>query len=343
MSCSPLRASHEAANVTMVPIDGVDVPLRYAESSVECAEVQTCAGLTDLAHLATAVLEGPDARRFANGMFTNNIRDLEPGQLNRSAMCDDRGRVQGLIDVYCTDPDRFEIVLEGVSAEWFEERYALYIVFDDVNLSTSNTSPWILSLQGPSAAEVLASAGLPTPVHGHHIQTESGIRVGAKDRTGLGGFDLLVPTALVETTWAAVLAGGASAMGHATMEDFRIRSGRARWPVDGNDRSFIHELRLNQEVCNFNKGCYLGQEVINRVHVKGQVTKTLERLIFPREVPAIGVPVLLDGETIGEISSVTHGAHDSVALAILRKAAQGAQEVQIETPDGTVSGTILRS
>jgi hypothetical protein len=53
--------------------------------------------------------------------------------------------------------------------------------------------------------------------------------------------------------------------------------------------------------------------------------------------------VLLDGKAIGAISSVTHGAHDSVALAVLRKAAQGAQEVQIETPKGTVSGTIQRS
>lgn len=343
MSLSPLHATHEAANVTMVTIEGVDVPLRYADASVECAAAQTTAGLADLAHLATAVLEGPDARRFANGMFTNNIRDLDPGQLSRSAMCDDRGRVQGLIDVYCTGPDRFEIVLEGVSAEWFAERYALYIVFDDVDLSASDSSPWILSLQGPSAADVLDRAGLPTPTHGHHIQTESGIRVGTKDRTGLGGFDLLVPTALVETTWAAVLAAGACAMGHATMEDFRIRSGRARWPVDGTERSLIHELRLNQEVCNFDKGCYLGQEVINRVDVKGQVTKTLERLIFPREAPAIGAPVLLDGKTIGTISSVTHGAHDSVALAVLRKAAQDAQEVQIETPNGTVSGTIQRS
>ena len=344
MKQSPLHAVHESANAAFTDIDGWSLPAHHGDTPAnEEQQARTGAGLIDLCSTATVVLVGPDARRFCNGMFTNNIRDLEPGQVNRSAMCDDRGRVHGLIDVYCTEPDRFEIVLEGVSAEWFEERYALYIVFDDVNLSTSDSSPWILSLQGPRAAEILTSAGLPTPNHGHHIQTESGIRVGTKDRTGLGGFDLLVPTALVETTWATVLAAGACAMGHATMEDLRIRSGRARWPVDGTERSLIHELRLSQEVCNFNKGCYLGQEVINRVDVKGQVTKTLERLIFPREAPAIGAPVLLDGKTIGTISSVTHGAHDSVALAVLRKAAQDALEVQIETPNGTVSGTIQRS
>jgi folate-binding protein YgfZ len=343
MSLSPLHATHTAANIEVVSIDGIDVPLLYAEANAECAAAKAAAGLADLTHLGTAVLEGPDARRFANGMFTNNIRDLEPGQVSRSAMCDDRGRVQGLIDVYCTGPDRFEVVLEGVSADWFEQRYALYIVFDDVELSVSDTTPWILSLQGPSAPEILASAGLPTPIPGHHTKTDSGIRVGAKDRTGLGGFDLLVPTALVEPTWTALLDAGATAMGHATMEDLRIRSGRAQWPADGTERSLIHELRLNQEVCNFNKGCYLGQEVINRVDVKGQVNKTLERLIFPKETPAIGLPVLLDGKAIGEISSVTHGPDNSVALAVLRKAAQNAQEIQIETSNGMVSGTIQRS
>ena len=108
MSLSPLHATHTAANITVVSIDGIDVPLLYADGNAESAAAKSAAGLADLTHLGTAVLEGPDARRFANGMFTNNIRDLEPGQLNRSAMCDDRGRILGLLDIYCTGDDSFE-------------------------------------------------------------------------------------------------------------------------------------------------------------------------------------------------------------------------------------------
>ena len=342
MSESPLIPDHEAANASFTELDGFRIPLHYGDPESEIQSAASNAGLMDLAHVGTAVLEGPDARRFSNGMFTNNIRDLAVGECNRSAMCDDRGRVQGLIDVHCTDDDRFEIVLEGVTGEWFEERYGLYIVFDDVELSVSNEGPWVLTIQGPDSTAVVAKAGFPTPQTGLHITSDEGIRVASKDRTGLGGYDLIVPTDAIHSVWERLLAAGANRIGHQAMEHLRIRAGRARWPIDGTEKTLVHELRINEEVCNFNKGCYLGQEVINRVDVKGQVAKRLERLVLPKGTGSIGANVQLEDKAVGTISSITHGATKTIGLAVIRKSAWEATEVTVETDSGPVTAAIER-
>ncbi len=342
MNHSQLNSLHTTAGAQLGEFEGWEIPLVYSSIKAELDATQTGAGLVDLSHLGTVILEGPDARRFANGMFTNNIRQLNEGQCNRSAMCDDRGRIQGLIDLYCTADDKFEGVLEGVTAEWFESRYEMYIVFDDVQMTVSQQAPWILSIQGPQAASVLETAGFPVPPAGEHALASDGILVGAKDRSGLGGFDLWVTTEAIENVWAKLLRSGAVGIGHLALEALRIRHGRARWPVDGTEKSMVHELGLNEEVCNFNKGCYLGQEVINRVDVKGQITKRLHRVaIDSPAAQAIGGTVMLDDTAVGVVKSATNTDDGCMGLAVLRRAAwQPNTAVTIVLDDAEHPGTV---
>ena len=337
---SPLNLEQQAS--VTGEVDGAPVVLTMSSTSREVAEMQAGAGVADLSHVHTVRLCGPDARRFANGMFTNNIRDMKPGESIRSAMCDDRGRVQGLIDVLCTAEDAFDGILEGVTAEWFEARYGLYIVFDDVEMEVFEADPWVLTVQGPQTMDILAAAGLPRPATGHHVRTDSGILVTHKDRTGLGGVDLLIPSARLSSTYQALVDAGAFPVGFLALEHLRIGHGRPRWPVDGTEKSMIHELRIDREVCSFNKGCYLGQEVINRVDVKGQVNKMIHRILVdapPDELP--GAPVHLGEEQVGTITSAAPTDHGTVGLAVLRKSAwTNGQAVKIALPSGTVEGEV---
>jgi folate-binding protein YgfZ len=323
------------------------LPLRYGDEpqvSTEIDVLHTGAGLVDLANVGSVTLSGPDARRFCNGMFTNNIRRLTPGQGNRNAMCDDRGRIQGLMDIYCTDEDSFLGVLEGVSAAWFEERYQLYIVFDDVEMTVSDAAPWVLSVQGPETDAVLAKLGLPIPEEsGDHVQVEDGIRVCRKNRTGAGGVDLLVPADVLTPTFEALAAAGATPVGHAAFDQARILAGRARWPHDGTEKSLVHELRLEDEVCNFDKGCYLGQEVINRIDVKGQVTKRLSGLALAQDaLPPAGAELWRGDKAVGWVTAAVRSGGQALALAIVRKAAWDlGTEVEIRAGDKVVSATVV--
>jgi folate-binding protein YgfZ len=319
---TPLFAVHQQDGAELDTIHGWILPRLFTGVEVEVAAARSGAVVVDLTHLGKVTLAGPDARRFANGMFTNNITRLAPGQGNRSAMCDDRGRVQGLLDLYCTGEQSFFGVLDGVTAAWFETRYEKFIVFDDVEMQVTDAkAPWILSVQGPRAAEIVAALGLPVPTNDHdHAGDE--IRVMKKDRTGLGGFDVAVPGEALTALYGAARKAGADPLGHAAFDALRVLAGRAAWPEDGSELSMVHELRLNEEVCSFDKGCYIGQEIINRIDVKGQIGKKLMGVVLGEDaVPPRGAEVVLGSDVVGSITSAARVDGRVVGIGVLRKAA----------------------
>jgi folate-binding protein YgfZ len=291
----------------------------------QVAAMRDGAGLVDLPEVEAFLLEAEDARRWCNGMFTNNVKQLRPGQGNRHAMCDDRGRVGGLLDLYCIDDQRFLVILDGLSFDAFQERYKMYLILDDIDLSPA-TDHRLLSLQGPHAASILGRMSLPAPEEGHARvdggdDLLEGVHILNRDRTGLGGFDLLMPRERVDELTQAAIRAGAVAVEAAGLDAQRIAHGRAAWPQDGTEKSLIHELRLEGELCSFNKGCYLGQEVINRVDVKGKLPKRMTGLVVEGAIPPVGTEVHLDDKAIGTISSTATLQGKTLALATLRKAA----------------------
>ena len=353
---SPLHDAHVALDATLVDIpvawfdedeeedvaDAVALPARYTALDVEVAAARRGAGVVDLSHVRVMRITSPDAKRWCNGMFTNNIRRLQPGQGNRSAMCDDRGRVQGLIDLYCVDDDTFLATLDGVTEAWFASRYRMYMVLDDIELEVSAGAPWLLSIQGPQAAAMLAEAGLPVPTDPHAHLASYGVRVAKKDRTGLGGFDLICDDdAAAQRTWAALSAAGAAPMSHEALNALRVLGGRARWPHDGTSKSMVHELAINEEVCAFDKGCYVGQEVINRIDVKGAIQKRITALRLDGDAP-IGTEVYLGDKKIGALTSAATVSGETYGLAVLRKTAWApGTAVELRTDDGALSATVV--
>lgn len=343
---SPLFAAHGAAGATFVESAGWLVPAAFgplpAAVAAEANAVRTGAGVYDLADHGVVTLVGPDARRFCNGMFTNNVRDLQPGHGNASAMVDDKARLQGLLRLYATAPDAFLAVLEGVTPEAFEARYGKYIIFDDVELTDASEDVSVLSVQGPDAAAVLQRCGLPVPEGEGTFASVEEIRVATNARSRAGGYDLVVPRASVTALWGALQAAGARAVGLDAREVVRIEAGIPRWPVDMTEKSLLHELRLVPTHASFHKGCYIGQEVINRIDVMGQVTKQLWGLEMAEDaIPPAGAEVRLGEDVVG----VTHsGAREDGrvrVLALLRKAAwQPGISVSVHAGDRVVAATV---
>ena len=108
-----------------------------------------------------------------------------------------------------------------------------------------------------------------------HVSREDGVRMCRRSRSGLPGFDVLIPPAKLVEYWNQFLSAGARPVGLEALERLRILQGQPRWPEDARKITLIHELGIESEVCSFNKGCYVGQEVINRVDVKGTVNKRI--------------------------------------------------------------------
>lgn len=254
---------------------------------------------------AVVSLAGPDARRFCNGMFTNNARDLAPGGVQRSAIVDDRARIGGFMDLLCLADDRFLAVLDGISAEAFLERYDKYVVFDDVTL-TPEPGRVLGSVQGPAAARCLREAGLDVPDPGRFAATGA-LYVFAARRSPAGGSDVLGPPddPHRDDPHLAALARLARPVDAEAAEALRVLAGRVAFPADTGERRLPHELGLRDELLSFDKGCYLGQETINRIDVMGDVKRMLVgiRIDAAPEAPPAGAQIAVGEATIGTLTS----------------------------------------
>ena len=168
---------------------------------------------------------------------------------------------------------------------------------------------------------MLAIVGLPLPAAPHAHLLHEGVRVLRKDRTGLGGVDLIVPNDALEDWRTRLLDAGAHLLDPSTLDALRILAAQVSWPRDGTDKSMVHELALNEECCNFSKGCYVGQEVINRIDVKGQVQKRLTLVRLEGPLPELPAEVVLEGAPVGRLTSGADLGDHTVALGVIRKKA----------------------
>lgn len=338
---TPLFATHVAAGAQFGEVAGWLLPAQFRTVEEEAADARRGAVLFDLSDHAVLDLLGPDARRFANGMFTNNIRDLPVGACNRSAMGDEKAKLQGLLEVARVGEEALLVVLDGVPAAEFVARYEKFILFDDVELCDRSEDRVVVHLAGPGGAEVLARAGLPAPTPGQALAAAEVWLLG-RQRGGGGGVDLVVPTTAVTELWAALRAAGAGIGGSEALEALRVRAGRVRWPVDMGERALVHEMRLVEDCCSFTKGCYIGQEVINRIDVMGQVAKKVWGLRMVEDaIPPVGAEVKLGEDVVGSTRSGAREGGIARVLAVLRKAAwQPGLVVDVVAAGRTVQGVV---
>jgi tRNA-modifying protein YgfZ len=295
----------------------------------------------DLGPAPLVRLAGPDARRFCNGMFTNNVRDLPVGAHNRSAMIDDRGRICGFLDLCCLAEDQFVAVIEGIDVPSFLERYERYVVFDEVELAALH-GWWHLSVQGAHAAEVPTAQGALDALR--HSSAEDEPFGYARSRAPGGGVDVIVPDA-ARAGVVAALDGAAVAASADDAEVLRILAGQPAFPRDTGDKRLVAELGLRDQLLSFDKGCYIGQETVNRVDVMGQVRRSLAGVrIRSADLPpwlAPGAEVWGE-EHLGDLTSLgVLPDGNAVGLAVLKKPGDSpGTEVRLLAGDHSCAGVV---
>ncbi|HJN73342.1 MAG TPA: hypothetical protein QGF58_05345 [Myxococcota bacterium] len=280
--------------------------------------------IIDLGNPGVLRLTGSDTPRFCNSMLTNAFR--RPGQGGHSGMADSKGRLLALLDAWCLAPDQALLVIDGADVEEVARRLDMYIIMDPIELEDLTSSHGIVHVVGEDSAAILEAHGLPVP---DGIVAHGGGWIAATDRCGLSGFDL-IGVSLGPDTSVEVLEG------------LRIQAGLPRWPVDFGERAFVHEMGLRDRICAFDKGCYVGQEVINRMDTMGKVNKRLTGLVVDGE-GSTGGAVLLGEDQLGVVSSEATVDGRTLALAVLRPAAwEPGTELGIATNSGHLSARSSR-
>ena len=286
-------------------------------------------------HRALIVLTGSDRTRWLNGMVTNNVRDLKSGHGVYAFLLNPQGRIQG--DLYAFNrSENLVVATERGQAETILQIFDRYIIMDDVTLDNQSEKFEVIGIAGPKSRALLSAVGLGD----HKLETlqfagltwnDGEVALVRGDNPCVPNFELWVRPNDAEQAWNALLNAGALAVSDETLENFRIACGLPRFGRDIRDKDLPQETG-QERALNFSKGCYVGQEIVERIRSRGAVHRTFVGFEIEGPAPLVGAKVQHDGKDVGEITSIanvpTNTSHRVLALGYLRKEFMFGKELQ---------------
>jgi folate-binding protein YgfZ len=281
--------------------------------------LRTGAAWLDLSARGKIKLTGEDRARLLHAMTTNHIQQLTPGTGCYAFFLTAQGRILSDANILCR-PDHFLLDLEPETREKIYQHLDHYIIADDVTIEDVTEQTAIIAVEGPKSQDVLQAAGAPTP-DAEYGTAEWGTRLVARlSATGSPGFFIFAPAAEKEKLLAEIEAAGAVAADAEAFLVVRLEHGRARYGEDLNER-FLAQEANQKHALHFSKGCYLGQEIVERVRSRGQVHRMLMPVqLDTKETPPAGTKLQAGETNVAEITSAAYSpALDKVvALAYVR-------------------------
>jgi folate-binding protein YgfZ len=245
--------------------------------------------------------------------LTSNVRDLKPGQGTVGLLLNPQGHILAEVETYSME----ESILASSHAMIRERTFATFdkfIIMDDVTLEDMTGVTGTLDLAGPRTSALLADLGVGNfdglPLLSHQETTLGAIpcRVVRRELAGAPAATLITGREHLPPLWNFLAArvrnlGGAPA-GMEALNSIRLECGTPWFGHDYDDRQIPHEAGLENSRISYEKGCYTGQEIVERVRSRGHVNRRLTELLFSAtEGPAPDTKLLLDGKEIGNVTS----------------------------------------
>jgi folate-binding protein YgfZ len=277
---NPLVLHHEKMGARLE--DG-RIPLTYTSPVEEYWAIRKHSGLADLSHLGLLQVTGKDRLSFLNGLLTNELLKMNDGTGVRSALLNTKARVLADLYLYAREDDLL-IDTGDVPGAKIKDILDRFIITEDVQVKDITSGFVHLTLQGPQAAEnardLFGLTFADTKPLQHKMLGPTMIVV--RDRIGGAGYDMIIPNDEAEAVWQGFLLKGVKPVGLDALEIFRLEAGYPRYGVDVDENTIILEAGYKDAI-SFNKGCYLGQEVVARATHIGRVNKNLVQ--FQTESP----------------------------------------------------------
>lgn len=328
-----LEATYRALGAQLVETNGCLVPERFSDVAEECRAVRAAAGVFDRTDRAYLTAAGPDARRYLHAMVTNEVKALEPGQGRYALQLNPQGQI--LADLYVLAmADHLLLETEWSLKEKLRAVLEKFIIADEVELADRSDQLAALAAEGPRAGELLRAAGasvVPGAEFNHAWVKlgETPVLVVRLSETGEEGYRLIFAVEYGQNLWDALLAAQKTVpwkpVGHAAFELLRTEAGIPRYGAEMDEHTLVQEAGLEARAISFTKGCYLGQEIVERVRSRGHVNRMLAGLALTTleasGLPPRGAKLAKDGKDVGfittAIDSPTLGRR--LALGYLRR------------------------
>ncbi len=320
MTASTLPGTHGGASPT----------LDYGGVRAEFHALLSGCGVYSLEWRSKISLTGSDRVRWLNGMVSNNVRDLAPGNGVYAFLLNAQGHIQA--DLYAFHRGESLLVdAEQSQRDKILQLFDHYIIADDVEVKDISDKLTALGLTGPESHQVLERAGLAVSDL-EYLQfadtTWNGVSCAvlhageeAKD-----SWQVWIEPAHLRELWGALVKAGAQPAGTAALNLFRISRAIPQFGQDIRERDLPQETG-QMRALSFTKGCYLGQEIVERIRSRGAVHRNFTAFAVDGPMPEPGTKIQAEGKEVGEITSsavlpLPRGDR-KLALGYLRREATG--------------------
>jgi len=302
----------------------------FGDARAEFHALLSACGVYDLGWRSKIVLKGSDRVRWLNGMISNNVRDLATGHGVYAFLLNAQGHIQA--DLYAFQRgDSLMVDFERGLREKVLQLFDHYIIADDVEVSDVSGAITALGLTGPESRSVLEGAGIAVPeltyLQFAEVQWQKiRITVLHSGEEARESWQVWIAPEHVSKLWDALIQAGARPTGTGALNFFRIAKGIPQFGQDIRERDLPQETG-QMRALNFTKGCYLGQEIVERIRSRGAVHREFGAFTVEGELPAPGTKIQADGKEVGEVTTSTvlplPGGDRAVALGYLRREATG--------------------
>jgi tRNA-modifying protein YgfZ len=294
----------------------VEIDAQYRQLREEC-------GVLDRSNRGKLLVTGSEAAEYLQGQLTNDIEGLAPGDGCYAALLDRKGHMQADMRVLKVSEEKIWIDTEPEALAAARRHLEMYKIGRAADVVDAGTERAIISLIGPRSAELAGSSPLPEYCHEE-------VKVDGFECPAVGtalGIDLIPPAAHRERLIAALAESGAPAVDPAAAEIVRVESGTPRFGSEMDTATMPAEAGIVSSAVNFEKGCYIGQETVARLHYKGKPNRHLRglRLSGPADP---GAALSLEGKEVGKLGgSCVSPLHGPIGLAIVRREAEPGTEL----------------
>jgi folate-binding protein YgfZ len=333
---TPLAEMHRASGAEFAEYFGVRLPAQFRDPLAEYDAARKGVALVDTNFRAVFALSGPDRVRYLNAVTSGNIRDLAPGQSALGLLLNAQGHMLAELLTLSLD-DRLLVLSHAFLRQRTFEILEKFIIMDDATLTDETTQTGTLAIEGPRAPELLRElmrieyAQLPSAAHVAASLDVSGTaipcRVLRHSLFGFRGAELLLPREALPAAWTALSTAasalGGSPIGYRALGMLRLEAGIPWFGTDFDEHHIPQEAGVESTHLSFTKGCYTGQEIVERVRSRGHVNRRLAGLLFnSADAPGPGASLFAtDGTEAGHVTSAAFSplAGKAIGMAYLRR------------------------
>jgi folate-binding protein YgfZ len=323
---TPLLEKHLAAGAKIARYHGCVLPETFSNFEDEYRAARESVAIFDTNWHAIIELSGPDRSRYLNAIVSNDVKTLGDSHGILALLLDPKGHILAELEIYALK-NRLLTLSHASLRQRTVETLDKYIIMDDVTLEDVTDEVGSFAIEGPLAAKMLDKAyGIDLEefaeldIRSVHIDSMP-CEIIRRSHFGYIGAEIIAPRKSLVQLWENLLElvrlRGGQPIGMKTLESLRLEAGIPFYPADFNDTVIPHEAAVETTHISFTKGCYTGQEIVERVRSRGQVNRRRVKLKFSTpEPPAAGTRLSVDGKELGLVTSSTFSPKAGTAIGM---------------------------